>query len=244
MTNVFRGCAAAAAALLVSGCTSTAQDNISSWYQLRESDPPTYAVGMAGFDGKLADPHGQRLTLRFRDAATKTHAVEITIRNGFKNDGTFVLPLTPRDYELYQFELQYFSHDEQVPSGEYRNECTYSGESDGNRSDSYYSTSTSTCKSGPVTYTEERYATYTSPKFSAPFKLAPNKTSYIGNFLVQCDFQTTYSRNSAQSCWLNYGVGDTAPVRRALEGKKGPYPPLSIVPLDVHANEGQIHSAY
>lgn len=242
MTNTRHGCAAAVAALLLSGCTSTAKDNISSWYQLRESDPPTYAVGIAGFDGKLEDPHGQRLTLRFRDAATKTHAVEITIRNGFKNDGTFVLPLTPRDYELYQFELQYFSHEVQVDSGEYRNSCTYSGEEEGKRSKSYTSTNTSTCSSGPVTYTEERYATYTSPKFAAPFRLSPNKTSYIGNFMAQCDFKIAYGRNHAESCWLNYGIGDTAPVRQALQ--KGTYPALAIVPLDVRINEGQIHSAY
>lgn len=242
MTNIRHGSTAAFAALLLSGCTSITQNNISSWYQLRESDPPTYAVGIAGFDGKLEDPHGQRLTLRFRDAATKTHAVEITIRNGFKNDGTFVLPLTPRGYELYQFELQYFSHEVQVESGEYRSSCTYSGEEEGKRSKSYTATNTSTCSSGPVTYTEERFATYISPKFSAPFKLSPNRTSYIGNFLVQCDFLIAYSRNSAQSCWLNYGMGDTAPVRQAMT--KGNYPPLAIVPLEVGAIESQIHSAY
>lgn len=245
MSNVRGGwvMAAAASALLLSGCTSTPQDNISSWYQLRESDPPTYAVGIAGFDGKLADPHGQRLTLRFRDAATKTHAVEITIRNGFKNDGTFVLPLIPRDYELYQFELQYFSHEVQVETGEYRDSCTYEREEESKHSKSYTSsTRTSTCSSGPVTYAEDRYDTYTSPMFSAPFRLTPNKTSYIGNILVQCDFQTSDNYNIAQRCWLNYGVGDIAPVRRALT--KGTYPPLAIVPLDVRANEGQIHSAY
>lgn len=244
MANVRPVCAAVAAALLSSGCTNTVKDNISSWYQLRESDPPTFAVGMAGFDGTQADPHGQQLTLRFRDAATKTHAVELVFRNGLKNNGAFVLPLTPRDYELYQFELRYFSHDVQVKTGEIRNSCTYSGEEEGKRSKSYTSTSTSTCSSEEVTYTEERFDTYTSPKFAAPFRLAPNKTSYIGNFLVQCDFKNANGRYRTDNCWLNYGVGDTTPVRRALEERKGTYPPLAILPLDARGGEGQIHSAY
>jgi hypothetical protein len=244
MANVRPVCVVVAAAVLLSGCTNTVEDNISSWYQLRESDPPTYAVGMAGFDRTQAAPQQQQLVLRFRDAATKTHAVEITFRSGLKNDGSFVLPLTPRDYELYQFELRYFTHEVQVETGEYRNECTYSGEEDGKRSKSYTSSTSSTCSSGPVTRTEDRYDYYTSPKFAAPLRLAPNKTSYIGNFLVQCDFRNANGRYRADNCWLNYGVGDTAPVRRALEERKGTYPPLAIAPLDVRGGEGQIHSAY
>ncbi|HBO5297989.1 TPA: hypothetical protein NHQ57_006472, partial [Pseudomonas aeruginosa] len=54
------------------------QGSVSSWFSMRAGDPPSFVTGVVGFENTGSNDPSTRLTLRFRDPASKTHAAHVT----------------------------------------------------------------------------------------------------------------------------------------------------------------------
>ncbi|EOU9636743.1 hypothetical protein ACOJI1_007013, partial [Pseudomonas aeruginosa] len=54
------------------------QGSVSSWFSMRAGDPPSFVTGVVGFENTGSNDPSTRLTLRFRDPVSKTHAAHVT----------------------------------------------------------------------------------------------------------------------------------------------------------------------
>ncbi|HCE9520167.1 TPA: hypothetical protein NH186_006479, partial [Pseudomonas aeruginosa] len=98
---------------------------MSSWFSMRAGDPPSFVTGVVGFENTGSNDPSTRLTLRFRDPASKTHAAHVTTSSYSE---LFSLALTPRYYELYEFEVRYLSYTVTRETGAYEERCEANGE--------------------------------------------------------------------------------------------------------------------
>ena len=101
------------------------QGSVSSWFSMRAGDPPSFVTGVVGFENTGSNDPSTRLTLRFRDPASKTHAAHVTTSSYSE---LFSLALTPRYYELYEFEVRYLSYTVTRETGAYEERCEANGE--------------------------------------------------------------------------------------------------------------------
>ncbi|EPW8713679.1 hypothetical protein ACWQJR_006581, partial [Pseudomonas aeruginosa] len=166
---------------------------MSSWFSMRAGDPPSFVTGVVGFENTGSNDPSTRLTLRFRDPASKTHAAHVTTSSYSE---LFSLALTPRYYELYEFEVRYLSYTVTRETGAYEERCEANGEAlektvqKRKRSVTHTAVNVeSNCRSTPLTKTDYYYETYTSKPFSAPFRAESFATNYIGDFRVQCSYK-------------------------------------------------------
>ncbi len=183
------------------------QGSVSSWFSMRAGDPPSFVTGVVGFENPGSNDPSTRLTLRFRDPASKTHAAHVTTSSYSE---LFSLALTPRYYELYEFEVRYLSYTVTRETGAYEERCEANGEAlektvqKRKRSVTHTAVNVeSNCRSTPLTKTDYYYETYTSKPFSAPFRAESFATNYIGDFRVQCSYKEKKGKTLVDSCRLN-----------------------------------------
>ncbi|VFT64582.1 Uncharacterised protein [Pseudomonas aeruginosa] len=186
------------------------QGSVSSWFSMRAGDPPSFVTGVVGFENTGSNDPSTRLTLRFRDPVSKTHAAHVTTSSYSE---LFSLALTPRYYELYEFEVRYLSYTVTRETGAYEERCEANGEAlektvqKRKRSVTHTAVNVeSNCRSTPLTKTDYYYETYTSKPFSAPFRAESFATNYIGDFRVQCSYKEKKGKTLVDSCRLNYGA--------------------------------------
>ena len=231
------------------------QGSVSSWFSMRAGDPPSFVTGVVGFENTGSNDPSTRLTLRFRDPASKTHAAHVTTSSYSE---LFSLALTPRYYELYEFEVRYLSYTVTRETGAYEERCEANGEAlektvrTRKRSVTHTAVNVeSNCRSTPLTKTDYYYETYTSKPFSAPFRAESFATNYIGDFRVQCSYKEKKGKTLVDSCRLNYGAVSrdrvdawVAQMNEADKDKREPLPPVRQQAVDTKKAGKLIHSVF
>ena len=221
------------------------QGSVSSWFD----------TGVVGFENTGSNDPSTRLTLRFRDPASKTHAAHVTTSSYSE---LFSLALTPRYYELYEFEVRYLSYTVTRETGAYEERCEANGEAlektvrKRKRSVTHTAVNVeSNCRSTPLTKTDYYYETYTSKPFSAPFRAESFATNYIGDFRVQCSYKEKKGKTLVDSCRLNYGAVSrdrvdawVAQMNEADKDKREPLPPVRQQAVDTKKAGKLIHSVF